>query len=590
MIRLPSLPVLALLGLLLIGFAALPAFAGPYEVKFATRVLATAVFVLGLDLLIGVTGLVSFGHAAWFGLGAYAVWFVTPPDWEAANLPLALLAAVALPGVVAAVVGLFAVRTRAFYFIMVTLAASQMIFAFFHDTRVAGGSDGASIDVKPALEIAGRTVLDLSNRNALLWLAVAALALAYVFVLTLARSRFGRVLQGLKANETRMNALGFDGAKYKWASFVIAAMVAGLGGAIYASIDGFVPPEILGWRESGLAIMMVVLGGVGSLWGAILGALVYALAEEILKSSDLVGAAISDHWPIAMGVLLIAAVLGAPKGLAGWLPERRARPWSPPADAETSTAAAAPSRPPRLEVDGLRRTFGGLTAVDGVAVAFEPARIHAVIGPNGAGKTTFTNLLSGALPVSGGTIRLDGVDVTALSAPAKARRGIGRSFQRTNVLPGFTVAENCELSAQARGFAGASRAEEARAVAHALAATGLVDRADRTAASLSHGEQRQLEIAMLIASGAKLLILDEPLAGSGPEETARLTALLKDLAVDHTILIIEHDMDAVFACADTVSVLVGGRLLAHGAPDEIRRDAAVREAYLGRFAGLEDAA
>ena len=590
MIRLPSRTVLALLAAIALAFAVLPFVAGPYEVKFATRVLATAVFVLGLDLLIGVTGLVSFGHAAWFGLGAYGVWFVTPPDYEASNLLVAIAAAVVLSGAVAAVVGAFAVRTRGFYFIMVTLAASQMIYALFHDTRIAGGSDGASIDVKPVLEIAGKTILDLSSRNTLLWFALVTLFVTYGLVLMLARSRFGRVLQGLKANETRMNALGFDGGRYKWASFVIAAMVAGLGGALFASIDGFVPPEILGWRESGLAIMMVVLGGVGSLWGAILGALVYAVAEEMLKNAHLVGATVADHWPIAMGCLLIAAVLGAPKGLAGWLPLRAAKPWAPSAEPDVPVETRPATPPPRLEVEGLRRTFGGLTAVDGVSVAFEPGRIHAVIGPNGAGKTTFTNLLTGALPVSAGTIRLDGVDVTALSAHAKARRGIGRSFQRTNVLPAFTVAENCEVAAQARGQAGASRLEETRAVEKALVSTGLVDRADRPAASLSHGEQRQLEIAMLIASGAKLLILDEPLAGTGPEETVRVTALLKELSRDHTILLIEHDMDAVFACADTVSVLVGGRLLAHGTPDDIRSDAAVREAYLGRFAGLEDAA
>jgi len=588
MIRLPSLPVLILLAVVVAAFAALPWIGGPYVVKLATRVLATAIFVLGLDLLIGVTGLVSFGHAAWFGLGAYAVWFVTP-EYESANLLVALGAAVGLAGLGAAVVGAFAVRTRGFYFIMVTLAASQMMFALFHDTRIAGGSDGASIDVKPALEIAGRTVLDFQNRNALLWTALAALILVYAGLLALARSRFGRVLQGLKANETRMNALGFDGARYKWASFVVAGMVAGLGGGLFASIDGFVPPEILGWRESGLAIMMVVLGGVGTLWGSIVGALIYALAEEGLKSAALVGPVVAEHWPIAMGLFLIAAVLGAPKGLAGLIPPRAARPWAPPAD-----LAATPERAmgggPKLAVAGLTRRFGGLTAVDGVTVAFEPNRIHAVIGPNGAGKTTFTNLLTGALPVSGGTIKLGSEDITALSAHAKARRGIGRSFQRTNVLPAFTVAENCAVSAQARGLAGASPAEEAAAVARALAATGLTDRADRVVSALSHGEQRQLEIAMLIASGAKLLILDEPLAGTGPEETVKVTALLKDLARDHTILLIEHDMDAVFAAADTITVLVNGRLVAHGTPDDIRRDATVREAYLGRFAGLEDAA
>ena len=588
MIRPPSTLVLCLLLVAVAIFAALPWLAGPYMVKFATRVLAMAIFVMSLDLLIGVTGLVGFGHAAFFGLGAYAVWFVTPAD-DGANLVVALAAAVGLAGLGAAVIGFFAVRTRGFYFIMVTLAASQMLFALFHDTRIAGGSDGASIDVKPYLEIAGRTVLDFQNRNTLLWFTLAALVVAYGLLLVIVRSRFGRVLQGLAANETRMNALGFDGQRYKWAAFVVAGLFAGLAGALFASIDGFVPPEILGWRESGLAIMMVVLGGVGTLWGSILGAIAYSLAEEVLKSGHWVGPLISEHWPIAMGLLLIAAVLGAPKGLAGLAPSRPARPWAAPAAVAGGEAGAAHPAP-RLEVEGLGRNFGGLAAVSEVTVAFAPNRIHAVIGPNGAGKTTFTNLVTGALPVSAGSIRLDHADVTTLSAAAKARRGIGRSFQRTNVLGRMTVAENCAVAAQARGAAGASRDEEARAVARALGAVGLVDRADRLASALSHGEQRQLEIAMLIASGARLLILDEPLAGSGPEETARLTALLRDLAADHTILLVEHDMDAVFACADTISVLVNGRLVAHGTPDEIRRDAGVREAYLGRFAGLEDAA
>ncbi|WP_333821700.1 branched-chain amino acid ABC transporter ATP-binding protein/permease [Pinisolibacter sp.] len=588
MIRLPSWPVLLLLVVAVAVFAALPWMAGLYTVKFATRILAVAIFVMSLDILIGVTGLVGFGHAAFFGLGAYAVWFVTPTD-DGANLLVALAAASGLAGLGAAVVGFFAVRTRGFYFIMVTLAASQMMFALFHDTRIAGGSDGASIDVKPYLEIAGRTVLDFQNRNTLLWFALAGLVAAYALVLVLVRSRFGRVLQGLAANETRMNALGFDGQRYKWAAFVVAGTLAGFAGALFASIDGFVPPEILGWRESGLAIMMVVLGGVGTLWGSILGAVVYSLAEEVLKSGHWVGPLVSEHWPIAMGVFLIAAVLGAPKGLAGLFPARPARPWRAPSDADRAEAAAT-TPAPMLEVAGLSRSFGGLSAVSEVSVAFAPNLIHAVIGPNGAGKTTFTNLITGALPVSAGTIRLDGSDITGLSAAAKARRGIGRSFQRTNILGKMTVAENCAVAAQARGSAGASRAEEERAVAHALAAVGLVDRADRVATSLSHGEQRQLEIAMLMASGARLLILDEPLAGSGPEETARLTALLRDLAADHTILLVEHDMDAVFSCADTISVLVNGRLIAHGSPDDIRRDAGVREAYLGRFAGLEDAA
>ncbi len=581
MIQRPSLTVILLLLLLLATLVVLPSFASPYFIKFATRVIVMALFVISLDLLIGVTGLISFGHAAFFGLGAYAVFFVSPKE-EGANLLIALGAALILSGSAAAIIGAFAVRTRGFYFIMVTLAASQMLFSLFHDTRMAGGSDGASINVKPELVLGGATLIDLSNRNSLYFLALALLVLGYLFALRLATSPFGRVLQGIRWNESRMTALGFETYRFKLAIFIIAGMMAGLSGALFASIDGFVPPELLGWRESGLAIMMVVLGGTGTLFGPILGAIVYSLAEEIFKSSSLVGAAISAHWPIPMGLLLIAAVLGAPKGLGGaWPVIRRVfHPRVPSGQRVASTTA-------HLSVHGVGKHFGGLKAVDGITLAFPPNKIHAIIGPNGAGKTTFTNLLSGGLSLSVGSVSLDGRDISALSAPARAKMGLGRSFQRTNIIPAFSIAENCLIAAQAHQpsvlrTAQASQ-DEHEAASFALVAAGLEEGCNRRASDISHGEQRQLEIAMLIASGAKILILDEPLAGTGPEETQRVTALLRDLTRDHTIILIEHDMDAVFSIADTIAVLVGGRLLAHGSPDAIRTDPAVREAYLGDF-------
>jgi branched-chain amino acid transport system permease protein len=324
--------------------------------------------------------------------------------------------------------------------------------------------------------------------------------------------------------------------------------------------------------------MMVVLGGTGTLYGAIIGAFAYSVLEEVLKSASTAGPFISEHWRLWMGVALAAAVLGAPRGLAGLFAPKAGTPRpSAKSDFVHRHLTRSPRRAHALSVHDLARHFGGLRAIDGVTLDLKPNLVHAIIGPNGAGKTTFINLLSGELKPSGGRVSLDDLDITGWPPHRVARSGIGRSFQRTNIFPDFSLRENCALAAEARVRAGAA----AERIAHALDLAGLAPRADAIAGQLSSGEQRQLEIAMLIASGADLLLLDEPLAGMGPEETQRVVALLRDLARDHTIVLIEHDMDAVFAAADTLTVLVQGRVLAHGAPAEVRRNAAVREAYLG---------
>jgi branched-chain amino acid transport system permease protein len=583
----PPLSVAIFFALLVALFLVLPWFGGAYTIKFATRIVILAAFVLSLDLLIGVTGLVSFGHAAFFGVGAYAVYFVSP-EAESANALVALVAGAALAGFAALVIGAFAMLTRGFYFIMVTLAAGQMMFSLFHDTDIAKGSDGAYVNVKPDFVIGGASLIDFSNRTQFYYVCLASLILLYFKLSWLVRSPFGRALQGLRVNETRMAAMGFDAYRFKLAAFVISGAVAGYAGALFACIDGFVTPELMSWHQSGLAIMMVVLGGGGTLYGPILGALAYASLEEILKTASLVGPLVAAHWRLGTGATLILAVLLMPDGLAGFL-RRAAR--KPDIDAPAQEAQGKAARPPRraktLSTEALTRIFGGLVAVDSVTISFAPNRVHAIIGPNGAGKTTFTNLLSGALKPSAGHVKIDDLDITGWPAHRIARRGLGRSFQRTTIFGAFTVAENCALAAQARA-ASPLRLTDRRyrhgdeaAVAHALVVTGLADRAGAVASRLSNGEQRQLEIAMLLASGADLLILDEPLAGMGPEETQRVVALLRDLAIDHTIILIEHDMDAVFAAADTLTVLVQGRLLAHGTPDDIRSNEAVLEAYLG---------
>ena len=244
-----------------------------------------------------------------------------------------------------------------------------------------------------------------------------------------------------------------------------------------------------------------------------------------------------------------------------------------------------------LEAVGLTRRFGGLAAVSDVSLALSVGELHAVIGPNGAGKSTLANLLSGELAPSAGAVRLGGQDVTVWPAWRRALGGIGRSFQKANILRELSVLENARLAAQARGFTpgrwlrraarDAGPVSEARA---ALARAGLGPWEDAVAATLSHGQLRLLEIAMALATGPRVLLLDEPLAGVGPEEGERLAALLKELSRDHALLLIEHDMDVVFAVADTLTVMVDGRVLERGSPARIRASAAVRDAYLGHAA------
>ena len=241
-----------------------------------------------------------------------------------------------------------------------------------------------------------------------------------------------------------------------------------------------------------------------------------------------------------------------------------------------------------LQTRELSRHFGGLAAVSEVSLSCEMGQVHAIIGPNGAGKSTLINLLSGDLPVSAGRVLFEGRDITGLPADRISQRGVARSYQKTNLFLPFTAFENCRLAAQSRlpnsmhFFRPALAREDINAAAYrALAQTGLAGRGDVIVSALSHGEQRQVEIAMALASRPRALLLDEPLAGMGAEESARIVELLRVLAQDHAILLVEHDMDAVFAVANTLTVMVNGRVLESGTPERVRASRAVQEAYLG---------
>ena len=241
-----------------------------------------------------------------------------------------------------------------------------------------------------------------------------------------------------------------------------------------------------------------------------------------------------------------------------------------------------------LRGHGITRRWGGLVAVDDVSIALVRGAVHAVIGTNGAGKSTLINILSGEVPPSSGRVELLGQDVTAWTQPRRARAGLGRSYQRTTVYPSFTVLENCRLSAQAcmqkpwRWWQDAQRCADSTAAAHdAAQRAGLVPLLDRPAGLLSHGQKRQLEIAMCLATAPQVLLLDEPLAGMGPEETDRMLALLDQLRAGHAILLVEHDMDAVFRIADRITVMVNGAVIASDTPAAVRASPQVQTAYLG---------
>ena len=303
--------------------AALPLIGDKFTVQFVTRVLIMAIFAMSLNLLVGFTGLVSLGHAAFFGVAGYYL-ALTSPQYQAADLwtslPLAMLAS----GLLALVIGFLVLRTSGVYFIMATLAFAQMVYFFFHDSGIAGGSDGVFIYARPDASIFGWQPIDLENFVDLHFLVLALFLLAFAFVMLLRDSLFGRVIAGIRVNEHRMRSLGFGTFRYKLACFVVAGMVAGLAGYLAAVQYGVVNPEMLGWHLSGTVLMMVILGGMGTLTGPVIGAAVMLLLEMVLQSvPDIGGISPGRHWQLPMGIVIVLVALFLPRGLAGSLARRR---------------------------------------------------------------------------------------------------------------------------------------------------------------------------------------------------------------------------------------------------------------------------
>jgi branched-chain amino acid transport system permease protein len=310
---------------LVVGLLALfPLVESTFYMQLLTKVLIRAIFAMSLDLLVGYTGLVSFGHAAYFGLAGYALALMAP-KYEVVSLWWSLPAAVGVCALFALITGMLVLRTRGIYFIMVTLAFAQMLFFVFHDTKIGGGSDGIYIYARPVMKLGETSLVNLEKPENFYWLALIMMAGIYLLLRRVLGSTFGRALVGIKVNEHRMRALGFPVFRYQLASFTLSGALAGVAGYLAAAQYGFVNPEILSWHQSGAVLMMVILGGMGTLYGSVIGAFAFVILQEVLSNQAWFGPS-AKHWQLAMGIFIMLVALYLPQGLAGLMQKFRSKP------------------------------------------------------------------------------------------------------------------------------------------------------------------------------------------------------------------------------------------------------------------------
>jgi len=548
--------VLALLALAVFPLVA-PALGLDFYISYVRRVLIYALAATSLNLILGYGGMVALGHAAFFGAGAYAVGILAMNGVTSALV--AWPAAALLAGLLAAATGAVSLRTRGVYFIMITLAFAQMLFYIFISLRQYGGEDG--------LNLPGHSVLpglDLGHDVSFYYVVLALFAVLMAVFGRLVDSRFGKALQGVRENESRMESLGYPQRRR---------------GRAGGRAAGQPQPVHLPQPHALDPVGQPADHGAGGGRGPALGR-----RGRRRRHADAGGSAAHVDRVLAPAAGPAAAVRGVRCAARPDGPVARTR------EAGMSGAANPISIPtPALEAKGLVRRFGALLATDHVSLSLAPGEIHALIGPNGAGKSTLIHLLSGTLAADAGTLVLAGRDVNALNAHQRVAAGLSRSFQITNIFKQSSVLDNLVLAVQAHAGSSFSfwrpRAAETALYEQAreLARECAIDASllQRPAGTLPHGEQRKLEFALALAARPGVLLLDEPMAGMGPDETLRLTELIESLRGRAAMLLVEHDMQAVFRLADRISVLVYGRIIATGTPDEIRGNADVRQAYLG---------
>ncbi len=564
----------------------LPAF----QVTLLNYIGMATLVALGLVVMTGVAGVVSFGQQAFVGIAAYATAALTV---LAGGSPwLGLAASLALVAAGAALIGWITLRLSGHYLSIATIAWGIAIYYLFGNLPQMGQYSG--IDNVPAVRLGG-WVFDSGRKSYLLiWACtLAALAAAH----NLLDSRSGRAIRALRFRAGMAESFGVDTAALKQVVFVQAALLAGLAGWLHAHFLRFVSPHAFGVNAGIDYLFMAVIGGASNVWGALVGASIMTVAKEWLK--DLLPQLFQqsgNYETIVFGVLMILLLRRTREGLvpalARWMPPRAARP-APPADTPPLQRRELPVKgTPLLEVQGLQKRFGGLHAVKDMSFAMKSGEILGLIGPNGAGKSTMFNLISGALPPSAGQVRLLGQRIDGHAPRDIARRGLARSFQHVHLVSRMSVLDNVALGAHLRGHKGTGAAmlrrdrdEEARLLAEAarqIERVGLGASMHEAAGSLPLGRQRVVEIARALAADPLLLLLDEPAAGLRYGEKQALSELLRGLRAEGlSILLVEHDMEFVMGLVDRLVVMDFGEQIAQGLPQEIQAHPAVIEAYLG---------
>jgi ABC-type branched-subunit amino acid transport system ATPase component/ABC-type branched-subunit amino acid transport system permease subunit len=575
--------------------AAIPFVPGmpPFWIVLLDNIGLSALVAMGLVLLTGVGGLTSFGQAAFCGFGAYTTAVLTTAyglsPWL--TLPMSLL----VSGIAAVLLGLVTVRLSGHYLPLGTIAWGLGLFYLFSKLEFLGRNDG--ISGIPPLSIGSLRMIDPGTIYFAIWIAVLISAL---LTMNLLDSRTGRAIRALRRGHIAAEAFGVQTPRAKLLVFIYAAVLAGLSGWLYAHFVRAVNPTPFGAQAGIEYLFVAVVGGAGYVWGGVLGAAIVVILKELLQSYlPYVFGGQGQLETIVFGILLVVLLQLAPTGVWPWLMARlpfkpaRKRP-------DTSLVLPARVRPPGtpevlLQVEGARKQFGGVIAVNDVSFDVQAREIVALIGPNGAGKSTTFNLITGVLTKSGGTISVLGRNIDNAPPQQVAKLGIARTFQHVKLVPDMTVLENVAIGAHLRGHAGAlasmfrlDRSDEARLLAEAarqIERVGLSDQIDAPAGSLSLGQQRIVEIARALCIDPMLLLLDEPAAGLRHLEKQWLAALLRSLRDGGmSVLLVEHDMGFVMDLADRVVVLDFGTKIAEGTPQAIKTNPDVIKAYLGAAA------